>query len=91
MIWFFERGIEQMTCEVRRRAAAYEIATWAADGTRTVRVAHSPAQLLEEMETLPQSLLRDGWQPVARYLLDRNALQSSRGARSVSAPPLTRR
>lgn len=65
MIWFFERGPEQLTCEVRKTLDAYEIATNAADGTSSVHRLRTARQLLERMEAIPNALLRDGWTPIA--------------------------
>jgi hypothetical protein len=66
MVWSFERGPQQLTCEVRKTLDAYEIATKAADGICSVQYIETAGELLEQIEAIPTALLRAGWQPVAR-------------------------
>ena len=61
MVWFFERGGESLKWEVRRASDAYEIATVRSDATPEVRAFETPADLLAEIDAIPQALLRDGW------------------------------
>jgi hypothetical protein len=61
MVWFFEKGEQRLTWEVRRRASAYEIAVQHNDAAREVRAFDTPTELLAQLDRIPQRLLRDGW------------------------------
>jgi hypothetical protein len=69
MVWFFERGDESLKWEVRRRSDAYEIATERSDATPEVRAFETPAELLAEIEAIPQALIRDGWRAINQDLV----------------------
>lgn len=77
MVWWFERGTEQLSCEVRRNAATYDIVVRRSDGTRVVTPVATPQELLHRMETIPRSLLYGGWRPRGR---DEYSLRTGTGA-----------
>lgn len=63
MIWIFERGGEQLTWEVRRGAAAYEIAVKQGDGAPRVQTIGTASELVSQVAVVPEALLRAGWRP----------------------------
>jgi hypothetical protein len=72
MTWVFERGAEQLTWEVRRAADTYEIAVQQANGRSRVHQVGSATALIEQIDAVPQALLRAGWKarPVRATLDD---------------------
>ena len=65
MVWFFERGIEMAVLEVRRREAHFEVTIRRADGGEQVDSVATPHALFEKLECVPNTLLVEGWRPVA--------------------------
>jgi hypothetical protein len=61
MVWFFERGFEILTCEARKREAAYELVVRQPDGTESVQSLNTASQLIEQIAVVPLCL--DGWRP----------------------------
>jgi CheY-like chemotaxis protein len=56
MVWFFERGFEILTCEARKREAAYELVVRQPDGTESVQSLNTASQLIEQIAVVPQAL-----------------------------------
>jgi hypothetical protein len=61
VVWFFERGAESLTWEIRRGAAAYEIALERSHAKPEVRAFVTASELLAQIGAIPQALIRDGW------------------------------
>lgn len=66
MVWFFDRGSEQLTLQVGRNATSYELHVQHRDGTRTLAFAGSVEHLVEQIHAVPQALLAAGWRPRAQ-------------------------
>jgi hypothetical protein len=62
MIWIFEKEEHTAEVEVRSRPTHFEIAVrQTADGAETVHVAHTPGELLAQLELTPRTLMDQGW------------------------------
>jgi hypothetical protein len=61
MLWFFERGADVATCEVRRRQSHFEIAIRRPGDGEAIDVATTPAELLERLEEVPRAMLEEGF------------------------------
>jgi len=64
MTWFFSRGDERLTWEVRRSGTLYELCVQRADGTASIQSVETPRELLDHIHQIPRALLTDGWRPV---------------------------
>jgi hypothetical protein len=62
MLYFFERGSEQIVWDVRRATVGYEIAVHGDDSTH-VLVASTATELLDEMVSGAEALRADAWRP----------------------------
>jgi hypothetical protein len=69
MMWFFDRGLESLTVEVRRSEPGYQLLVEHRDGTRSVQAVDTAAELLKQMELMPRALFTDGWRPTKRTWL----------------------
>jgi len=63
MTWFFDRGVESLSLEVRRVQSGYDVLVHHADGRCSVKHASTAAALLERVQSVPSSLITDGWHP----------------------------
>jgi hypothetical protein len=63
MTWFFSRGDERLTWEVRQSGAQYEMCVHRPDGTSTIQSAATPRELLDRVHEIPRALLTEGWRP----------------------------
>jgi hypothetical protein len=63
VVWFFERGSECLTLDVRRDAAAFEVHVQEPDGRRTMAFSGAADQLVEQLHAVPQALVAAGWRP----------------------------
>lgn len=64
MVWFFERGRERAIVEVRHGSEYFEIAIRRPDGVETVDIIEGVAELLAEVERMPERLSEEGWRPL---------------------------
>ena len=69
MMWFFDRGPESLTFEVRRRESGYQLLVEYRDGTHSVQAVRTAAELLEQVELMPRALFTEGWHPKKRTSL----------------------
>jgi hypothetical protein len=76
MVWFFERGLEMVVLEVRRRESQFEFAVRRTDGDLQVEILTTPRALFARLERVPNSLFVEGWRPVSG--LSTLAFQGSR-------------
>jgi predicted glycoside hydrolase/deacetylase ChbG (UPF0249 family) len=67
MVWFFERGMEISTLEVRRRNAQFEVTLTHADGHEEVEVVPTPTELLSRLARVPDTMFVEGWQPIRNH------------------------
>ena len=77
MIWFFERGVERIQCEIRQTAdgCAFELAwTTPDDGKAHIERSEDASALDERRKQLESSLTRDGWKRVGRVTPDKRFL-----------------
>jgi len=62
VIWFFDRGGEQLKYEIRReRHGRYRVVITKPDGTESVEEIDEPTELIERTVELMNSLTGDGW------------------------------
>ena len=61
MLWFFERGSDLATCEVRRCQSHFEIAIRRPGDAEAVDVVETPAELLKCLEEVPRAMLEEGF------------------------------
>lgn len=64
MVWFFERGMEISTLEVRRRNRQYVVTLTHADGREESEIVPTPTDLLSRLTRLPETMFVEGWEPV---------------------------
>lgn len=64
MVWFFERGMEISTLEVRRRNQEFEVTLTHADGHEEREIVPTPTDLLSRLTRLPETMFVEGWEPV---------------------------
>jgi hypothetical protein len=64
MVWFFERGMEISTLEVKRRNKQFEVTVTHADGHQEKEVMASPTALLSRLTRLPETMFVEGWEPM---------------------------
>ena len=69
MVWFFERGMEISTLEVRRSHEQFEVALRHADGNEEVDVVPTPRDLLMWLEQVPNTMLVECWRPISNRML----------------------
>lgn len=69
MVWFFERGMEISTLEVRRHQEQFEVAFRHADGNEDIELVATPRDLLTLLEQVPGTVLAEGWRPISNRLL----------------------
>lgn len=63
MVWFFDRGSEQLTLQIGRNAPRYELHVRRSDGTRVLAFVGAVDHLVEQLHAVPQALLAAGWRP----------------------------
>lgn len=61
MLWFFERGADVATCEVRRCQSHFEIAIRRPGDDEAVDIFQTPAELLKCLEGVPRTMLEEGF------------------------------
>ena len=61
MIWFFVRGQEHLTCEVRQSEGGYELSLDGPDRRRHVQTFDTPSELLARFPAFPRALKLEGW------------------------------
>lgn len=64
MVWFFERGMEISTLEVRRRNKQFEVTLTHSDGHEETELVPTPTDLLSRLTRLPETMFVEGWEPV---------------------------
>ena len=65
MVWFFERGMEISTLEVRRHHEQFEVALRQPDGNEHVDLVPTPRDLLTRLEQVPGTMFAEGWRPIS--------------------------
>ena len=68
MVWFFERGMEISTLEVRRHHEQFEVAFRHADGNEHIDILSTPHALLTRLEQVPGTMFAEGWRPISNRM-----------------------
>lgn len=68
MVWFFERGMEISTLEVRRNEQQFEVAFRNPDGNEQIDVMATPRDLLNRLEQVPGTMFAEGWRPISNLM-----------------------
>jgi len=68
MVWFFERGMEISTLEVRRHEQQFEVALRHPDGNEQIDVMPTPQELLTRLAQVPGTMFADGWRPMSNRM-----------------------
>jgi ribosomal protein S6 len=62
VIWFFDRGGEQLKYEIhRQRNGRYRVVITKPDGSESIEEIDEPTELIERSVQLMNSLTGDGW------------------------------
>ena len=68
MVWFFERGVEISSLEVRRHLDEFAVAFRYADGNEQIDVLSTPRELLKRLEQVPGTMFAEGWRPISNLM-----------------------
>lgn len=62
MVWFFDRGADELACEIRRGRQGFEVIVRGPEVTEVESI-ETPSALLDEIVRVPRALMSEGWRP----------------------------